>query len=161
VSPADQIIETRRLYSKLFLSGIPELLNDNGAYLSFVCVFAGVEALAGYRYPDHKNGPRFRAFIKEYFEPRFHPLVAELWDLRNSLVHSFSPAHFALCHGQSHRHFTDHPPYLKVLNAENTHEELVAASSCYFDELAGRPDLQALFERRANSPRGGLLRIGS
>ncbi len=161
MSLKEQIEATQRDFSRIFLGGIPQLLNDDGAYLSFVCVFAGVEALAGFRHPDKDNGERFRDFIGEYFEPRYHPFLSELWDLRNSLVHSFSPAHFALCHHQSHRHFTDHPPYLKVLNAEDAYAALVAASGRYFEGLREDSSLQALFERRAQSSKGGLLHIGS
>lgn len=155
----EQIEATQGHFSRIFLGGIPQLLNDDGAYLSFVCVFAGVEALAGFRYPDKENGERFREFIRGYFETQYHPFLNELWDLRNSLVHSFSPAHFVLCHHQSHRHFADNPPYLKVLNAEDLYAALVAASGRYFQDLREDSSLQALFERRAKSSKGGLLHI--
>jgi hypothetical protein len=108
----DEIQNVHHHFSGIFIGGIPRLLNDDGAYLSFICTFAGIEALAGYRYPNEgQNGERFRCFINEYFEPQYGLLADKLWELRNSMVHSFSPKHFALCHHQSDQHFLDKPPY--------------------------------------------------
>jgi hypothetical protein len=162
VALADEVDNAHRRFSEIFVGGIPGLLNGDGAYLSFICVFAGTEALAGYRYANVTgNGERFRAFLAEYFEPRYAPLAQQLWELRNSMVHGFSPKHFALCHHQSHLHFTDQPPYVKVLNAEDVYAEFVRAAEKYFHQLRSDSAIQALFEQRLADPDGGSLYVAS
>jgi len=156
----DEIENSHRRFSEIFLAGIPGLLNDDGAYLSFICVFAGIEALAGYRYSDVKGkGDRFRSFVTEYFEARYGPLANQIWDLRNSMIHCFSPKHFALCHHQSHLHFTDQPPFLKVLNAEDVYAAFVQASEKYFQQLKSDSRIQTLFHKRLTDPEGGGLYV--
>jgi len=152
-----EIDNTHGHFAAIFVGGIPNLLNADGAYLSFICVFSGTEALAGYRYANiNSNGERFRKFLTEYFEPRYHQFTQQLWELRNSMVHGFSPRHFALCHHQSQFHFTDRAPYLKVLNAEDVYAAFVAAAEKYFQHLRADPSLQALFRRRVTADGGGI-----
>ena len=51
-------------FRAIYFRGIPRLLNDDGAYLSFGCSFSGTEALAGYRYPrENANGVKFKDFL--------------------------------------------------------------------------------------------------
>jgi hypothetical protein len=145
----------------LFLRGIPCLLNDDGAYLAFGCIFSGTEALAGYRYPYlRENGVKFKNFLVDYFVARYHPLASELWDLRNSLIHSFSPKHFALCHGQPKTHLTDRPPYTKVLNAESFFFDFSVSAEKYLSSLATDAQVQADFQRHLSSAKGGGLYVG-
>jgi hypothetical protein len=159
---SDDITNAHARFAEIFIGGIPRLLNRDGAYLSFICVFAGTEALAGYRYPNVTgNGDRFRSFLADYFEPRYSPVAQELWDLRNSMVHGFSPRHFALCHHQSQFHFTDRPPFLKVLNAENVYAAFVVAAEKYFQQLKTDAVVQASFEQRLTSQNGGSLYVAS
>ncbi len=156
----DEIENVHRNFSEIFIGGIPRLLNNDGAYLSFICIFAGTEALAGYRYADLQgNGQRFRTFITDYFESRYHPLVNQLWDLRNSMIHSFSPKHFVLCHHQSNLHFTERPPYSKVLNAEDIYAAFVTAADKYFQSLKTDTNVQTQFQRRLNDQRGGSIYV--
>jgi hypothetical protein len=157
----EQIEKVHGDFSQIFIGGVPQLLNDDGAYLSFICVFAGVEALAGYCYPDEKqNGERFRRFICDYFEARYSEIAKQLWDLRNSMVHGFAPKHFKLCHHKSHRHFTDAPSVLKVLNAEDVYSAFVSATERYFTQLKSDPTIQGQFEKRLRDPDGGALQVG-
>ena len=159
---SEEIDNAHVRFGEIFIRGIPRLLNPDGAYLSFICVFAGTEALAGYRYASvSRNGDRFRSFLADYFEPRYRPLTQELWDLRNSMVHGFSPKHFALCDHQSHLHFTDLPPFLKVLNAEDVYAAFVEATEKYFQQLKADPAIQARFQQRLTSENGGSLYVSS
>src|SRR6516165_1223590 len=96
----DGIANFAQNFRRLFIKGIPLLLNDDGAYLSLGCTFSGTEALAGYRYPkEEQNRVKYQSFVVEYFETRYHSLAEQLWGLRNSLIHGFSPKNFNLCHG--------------------------------------------------------------
>jgi hypothetical protein len=95
MSLADEISNFAEYFRAIYFRGIPRLLNDDGAYLSFGCSFSGTEALAGYRYPrENANGVKFKDFLVEYFDSPYRPLAAQFWDLRNSVVHGFSPKHF-------------------------------------------------------------------
>jgi len=51
-------------FNRISLGGIPQLIRDETAFLSFVCMLAGIEALAGYHNPNASgpsaNGERFR-----------------------------------------------------------------------------------------------------
>ncbi len=153
---SDEIDNFSKRYRDTFLRGIPRLFNDDGAYLSFGCIFSGAEALAGYRYPNEpRNGLRFKQFIGDYFDPQYHPLADKLWELRNSVIHGFSPKHFALCHGQTHMHMVKSPPYVAVLNAENTFEALHDAAEKYLADLAASTAIQQFFETHLKSVKGG------
>ncbi len=156
---ADAIDHTHQHFGQIFIGGVPALLNADGAYLSFICVFAGVEALAGFRWPAKQNGERFRDFISEYFEPPYQPMVSQLWDLRNSMVHSFSFWHFALAHHASAYHFKPDPQGQVILNAEDVYTAFVAAAQKYFAALRTSSDLQNRFAQRLADPNGGGLAV--
>jgi hypothetical protein len=162
-SSLEDIEGVYRQFSLTFLGGVPLLLNDGGAFLSFICVLSGTESLAGFRYPDVKaNGSRFKAFVTAYFPPEYRPLADNLWRLRNCLVHAFSPGPFLLCHHQSDRHFVDAPHggnVLKTLNAENFYAALVHASAGYFAEVRVSADLQQNFRKRLADENGGAPMI--
>jgi hypothetical protein len=155
----DAVDYTHQHFGEIFLGGIPGLLNRDGAYLSFICVFAGIEALAGFRHPDRKNGERLRDFVTEYFDSRYHPVAERLWELRNSMVHSFSPRHFALIHHGSMHHFRTDPQGQVMLNAEDMYASLVAATDRYFAHLRSDSGLQGLFAKRLSDPDGGGLAV--
>jgi hypothetical protein len=67
MSVPDLIAHVRAQFSKIYLGGIPSLLTDEGAFLSFICALTAIEALGGFVRPAETNGPRFKGFIKEYF----------------------------------------------------------------------------------------------
>lgn len=155
----ETIDNTYEHFSTLFLGGIPCLLNADGAYLSFIAVFAGTEALAGFYAPNDGNGKRFVAFVKKFFAPEYAPLADDLWKLRNSLVHSFSPRGFNLVHHRSDTHLSKHPGNGRfILNAEDLYAALIAASRKYFDDLDADPSLKQNFAKRTNEE--GTLKVG-
>ncbi|KKK88844.1 hypothetical protein LCGC14_2739080 [marine sediment metagenome] len=94
------------------------MLSDDGAFLGFVVMLTGIEALAGFRYPGQKNGDRFRNFVKAYFSAEYKPEASNLWKLRNAAVHAFSPGPFALTHHNSIIHFKRDAENRLILNAE-------------------------------------------
>ncbi len=101
-----QIAFVRREFGRIYLGGIPSLLNSDGAFLSFICVLTAIEALAGFRHPRLKNGPRFRRFVEEYFPQELKSLSPKLWSFRNSMIHGFQPGPFAITHHNSQLHLT-------------------------------------------------------
>jgi hypothetical protein len=153
------IDHTHQHFGEIFLGGIPALLNRDGAYLSFICVFAATEALAGFRHPEKGNGDRFRAFIAEYFDPKYHPLTSQLWELRNSMIHRFSPRHFALTHHNSPYHFRVDRQGQVTLNAEDVYAALVIAAERYFSHLRSDSAIQEMFARRVEDPDGAGLAV--
>jgi hypothetical protein len=158
---ADEIQNFDANFRRMFIVGIPCLLNDAGAYLSFGCCCSAIEAAAGYRYPDEpKNGAKFKRFLVDYMPSSYHALADQFWDLRNSLIHGFSPKHFALCHWQPQRHFSDEPPYVKVLNAESFFDDVRAATENYLSALHTDSTLQALFGKHLSAGKGGGLYVG-
>jgi hypothetical protein len=161
-TPNDEINNFIAQYRKIFISGIPELLNDKGAYLAFICIFSGIEALAGYCYPEeNRNGKKFEGWFKTYFDGKYHPFTKELWELRNSLIHGFSPKHFALCHKQPTLHFSDKPPFIKVLNADSMYEDFKVAAEKYLNLLMSEAYLQESFQQHlSNSTTGGGFYVG-
>jgi hypothetical protein len=146
-------------YARIYLGGIPSTLNDNAAFLSFICTLTAVEALWGFLKPSEKNGPRFKAFILGYFSQPYHAHADTLWRLRNAAVHGFSPGPYKLTHHNGHLHMTNDGG-LTVLNAEDFYAALVAASEKYFADLKKDVTLQASFIQRANDPGTGLLVVG-
>jgi hypothetical protein len=146
-------------FGRIYLGGIPSLLNDDGAFLSFICCLTAIETLAGFLSPSLKNGPRFKTFIQRYFPDPYPAQADDLWKLRNAIVHGFSTGPYKLIHHKSHLHLTKDGGRT-ILNAEDVYATLVFASKRYFDEVAKDPILQNAFLKRANDPATGVLFVG-
>ena len=91
-------------FSRIYLGGIPSLLNDDGAFMSFICCLTAMEALGGFIAPKLGNGPRFKTFVKMYMPAPLCDQADELWRFRNAAVHGFSPGPDALTHHSTHVH---------------------------------------------------------
>jgi hypothetical protein len=127
MSPLEYINHVQSNFARIYLGGIPCVLNDDGAFLSFVCCLTATEALGGFLNPKLGNGPRFKEFVRQYF-PNPYPLqVDDLWRLRNAAVHGFSPRPYKLTHHNGHLHFTIDAGQT-VLNADDFYEALVLAA---------------------------------
>lgn len=161
-----RIEETIAHFSGIYLDGIPHVITDQTAFLSFILMVSATDALAGFRYdatiPD--PGARFSAFVRKYFPAEYHPFATDgrLWKLRCHLVHAFSPKGFALIHRQSGAHLhiasTTGKP---ILNAEDFYAALVTASQNYFREVRADAELRALFIARLEDPKyGGSIAVG-
>lgn len=146
-------------FGRIYLGGIPSLLNDDGAFLSFICTLTATEALGGFLSPKLGNGPRFKNFVQRYFPDPYPAQVDALWKLRNAAVHGFSAGPYKLTHHNSHVHLTQDGG-LTVLNAEDFYATLVSASKRYFDDLGKNAVMQAAFAERANDPETGFLVVG-
>ncbi len=130
-----RIAETQRCFNEIYIEGLPLLIRDKCAFLSFVCVLTGIEALSGYRFEKGKLERRFKSFVEIYFPPEYKPLVADLWAFRKKMVHAFCPAAFALTHNRPAVHFTKMPDGRLILNAEDFCEAFQTATAKYFNEL--------------------------
>jgi len=145
-------------YAQIYLGGIPSTLNDDAAFLSFICTLTAIEALGGFLKPSEKNGPRFKGFILAYFPSAYHAQVDVLWRFRNAAVHGFSPGPYKLTHHNGHLHMTVDGG-LTVLNAEDFYAALVTASERYFADLKSDAALQSSFQQRANDTNTGVLGV--
>jgi hypothetical protein len=146
-------------FGRIYLGGIPSLLNDDGAFLSFICTLTATEALGGFLSPTLGNGPRFKTFVQRYFPDPYPTQVDDLWKLRNTAVHGFSPGPYKLTHHNSHLHLTQDGG-LTILNAEDIYATLVSASKRYFDNVDNDTALQTAFVQRVNDPDTGVLAVG-
>jgi len=156
MSTSDLVKHVSANFSGIFIGGIPSLLNDDGAFLSFICSLTAVEALGGFLKPKEGNGARFKAFVKAYFADPYPSQVDALWKFRNAAVHGFSPGPYKLTHHNSHAHLTIDGG-LTILNAEDFYAALVTASKRYFDAVAKDAALQASLVERANDPDTGVM----
>jgi len=170
--PIDSRIEdTIAWFSTIYLGGIPPIITNDSSFLSFVCMIAGTEALAGYRFSDEPNsGERFNQFVRSYFPREYHPLTqadsvyrdGRLWFFRCRLLHGFSPAGFSLIHHHSEVHLrqnadTGNP----VLNAEDFYAAFLCAAQSYFSDVRANKNLQDLFVARLEDrQRGGPIGVG-
>ena len=146
-------------FSRIYLGGIPSLLNDDGAFLSFICTLTATEALGGFLSPKLGNGPRFKTFVQRYFPDPYPAQADALWILRNAAVHGFSPGPYKLTHHNSHLHLTQDEG-VTILNAEDFYAALVFAAKGYFDDVDKDASLQAALVERANDPDTGVLTVG-
>ena len=72
-----QIESAIRGFNNIILTGVPILLMQNEtAFLSFMCSVAAIDALAGYRYTTNDVGERFENFITVYFTTAYASHVA-------------------------------------------------------------------------------------
>ena len=155
-----RVEETKRCFDEIYIEGIPLLIRDKSAFLSFVCVLTGVEALSGYRFEKGNVERRFKEFIRDYFPQEYRPHIADLWLFRKKMVHAFSPAAFALTHNMPGAHFTITGDGRLTLNAEGFYEAFRSAAAKYFDELGKSPERQATMKKRLNDLyHGGTIAI--
>jgi hypothetical protein len=154
------IEQVESMFSRIYLGGIPSLLNDDGAFLSFSCVLTGVEALGGFLDPTAQPGQRFKSFITKYFPNPYPAQTEALWQLRNALVHAFSTGPYSLTHHNGHKHLAQVDGCV-TLNAENMYATLVLASRQYFEDVRQNPEVQAAFLQRASDPDAGVLVVTS
>ncbi|MFO0582039.1 MAG: hypothetical protein U0229_07205 [Anaeromyxobacter sp.] len=144
--------------SRIFLGGVPSLLNDDGAYLSFVCSLTAMETLGSFILPHSKNGPRFREFVHRYLPDPLRDMAQDLWALRNDAVHGFSTGPFALTHHHTEQHLTTGPGGILILNAEDFYAALVSGAQTYFRNLETDGELRAAFSKRIEH--ANVLTIG-
>ncbi len=157
----DPIEQTLLWFSRIYLGGIPPIITDDSAFLSFICVLTAVEALAGYRYSNNnKKGERFKQFILDYFPPDYAALRNDLWKFRNSVIHAFSPARFALTHHHSERHFQSDSNNVLTLNAEDFYGALLTAAQKYIAQVRIDAALRELLLARLKSSDGGGISVG-
>ncbi|MHA2213456.1 MAG: hypothetical protein ACW992_09885 [Candidatus Thorarchaeota archaeon] len=150
---------TIRLFSQIYLGGIPPIITNDSAYLSFVSVLVAIEALAGYRYKYKSAGKRFKSFVRTYFPDAYMEHVDDLWNFRNKIVHAFSPKHFALMHHHSEVHLGKTEKGI-ALNAEDFYGALLSAAQKYFAEVRSKSNLKKALIRRLRSPEGGSIMVG-
>jgi hypothetical protein len=146
-------------FNRAYLKGVRAMLNDEGAYLSFICVLTAIEALGGFLCPGSGNGPRFREFVRRYFPDPYPAQRNSLWSFRNAMVHGFSPGPYKLTHYHHELHLERDGGYT-ILNAEDFYDALASASKQYFSKLENDTALQAAFEERASDPKAGIWIVG-
>ena len=147
-------------FSRIYLGGIPATINNDSAFLSFVCTLAATEALAGYRYrSDMRNRERFTSFVSDYFPEVYTSFADHLWTFRNSMVHALTTRPFALTHHHSEAHFRRVNGVI-ILNAEDFYAALLSAAQRYFREVRSMPELQKVLVQRLQDPKGGGIGVG-
>ncbi len=148
--------EFRRHFDQYYLGVIPRLLNEEGKFLAFVSMLTAIESLAGAYAPNNGTGDRFRDFISQYFPNLYKPFVAQLWQFRNRMIHSFNPSPFLIvCH--SSRMHLGMASGIPMLNAEDFYADTLSASRGYFIDLYSEPMLQRNFEKRIAESEGGHI----
>jgi hypothetical protein len=148
-----------RTFAQIYIGGIPPTITDESAYLSFISILSGIEALALYACPDEAgNGDRFRAFVRDYFVDPYPELADDLWQFRNGIVHAFNPGPFALTHQHSHHHLQQGAGG-RILNAEDFYAAFVFAFRKYLATLDSSSELQDRLLRAINRE-GGVASIG-
>lgn len=159
-SSDSRVEETLHWFSRIYLGGIPSIITDDSAFLSFVCTLTATEALAGYRYEDVKAGDRFKKFIESYFPESYKQYKDDLWEFRNVMIHGFSPGKFVLTHHQSGLHFRRTSNDAVILNAEDFYCALLSATQRYFAEVRANPEFPKILIKRLNSAGGGSISVG-
>lgn len=156
MTPNSDIERVVNYFKLIYLNGIPPAITDASAYLSFICTFCALEAVAGYRYgPKAGKAKRFQDLVTAYFPPHYKGVESHLWRLRNSMVHAFSATQFELTHNHPEQHFKRRNDRL-VLDAHSFYEEMKEAAEKYFAEMALSPERQRVFGEYINSENGGL-----
>jgi hypothetical protein len=148
-------------FRRIYLDGIPVLLRDREtAFLSFLCVVAAIDALAGYRYTATGDGDRFKLFVTDYFPREYAPHAPKLWLFRCRMLHNFSPAHFSLVHAQPGAHLQRSAIGDITLDDASFFDHLVHAAEKYFGELQHSHARQAgMLARLQNPNHGGQIHV--
>ncbi len=154
-----QITSAVRWFRRIYLDAVPTLLREQStSFLSFLCVVAATDAIAGYRYSSGSVGARFTDFTRCYFPPAYTPHADNLYTFRCRMLHNFSPAHFSLVHASPADHLQRSNIGDTVLDDRSFFEDFQAASERYFTELQGDTKLQAdILARLKNLAKGGSV----
>lgn len=147
-------------FSRIYLGGIPPIITNDSAFLSFICTLTATEALAGYRYGDDRPGERFKKFVQGYFPGPYKEYADDLWKFRNSIVHAFTTGRFALTHHHGEVHFRATHEGAIILNAEDFYAALLSAAQRYFAEVRDQAQLQKALIDRLESTGGGVIAVG-
>jgi len=150
----DDIAHFRHHFDALYLTGIPRLLDETGAFLAFVGIVSAMDTLAGLYAPAEGTGQRFKGFVSRFCPPGLRERSEALWRFRNLMIHAANPGPFALVSGQSSLHLTPNGE-VTVLNAQDFYAALIFASQAYFSALATDPVLAVNFQRRLQDTDGG------
>ena len=150
-----KISEAISCFNEIYLDGIPIIIRDKTAFLSFMCILTGIEALSGYCYDESEVRKRFKDFICNYFPENYKSLVENLWTFRNKMVHAFSPASFVLVHNMQNKHFKKHSDGRLILNAENFFQAFSSAAKQYFNDVLRDPSLQVTMLKRLDDLHNG------
>src|SRR6267143_1696154 len=141
-----------RGFNDIVLGGVPILLKQNKtAFLSFMCMAAAIDALAGYRYATDNVGQRFGSFIKEYFPPRYTAYAENLYKLRCRLLHNFSPAYFTLAHSSPASHLGRSQIGDTILSDDMFFADLKEAALKFFDEVQKDSSRQSAMDARLSN----------
>jgi hypothetical protein len=161
VSDLHEAIESaRNNFRTIYLGGIPYLLKQNEtAFLSFVCMCAAIDALAGWSYPaDVSVADRFAGFIRTRFATEYEGHAVNLYTLRCRVLHNLSPAHFALIHSQRYVHLKPSPIGGHFLSNDRLFADLQNAAESFFCELTTNEAMQAtMLARLEDFARGGKI----
>jgi hypothetical protein len=136
------------LFNEIYIDGIPLLVHEKSAFLSFILVITAIEALSGYRYGKGNLEHRFTSFIEEYFPKEYKMHSDNLWKFRKKMVHAFSTSSFALIHNHPHLHFSKTPDGRTILNADDFYKALKYAAEKYFKDLYKNNSIQATMIKR-------------
>ena len=148
--------EFRRHFDQYYLGVIPRLLNEEGMFLAFISLLTAIECLAGTFAPIQGSGERFKAFVARFFPDSYQPVIGQLWQFRNHMIHSFNPSPFAIVCHESRMHLVV-AGEITVLNAEDLYADVLAASRNYFPALYSDLDLQTKFAKRVTDTDGGRI----
>jgi len=128
-----------------------------------MAVLAGIDLIAKFVYRDRGNvGDRFRGYVKKYIENNFHE---ELYQLRNSLLHSFGLYseggnkkiyRFVLKRGIRTLIEQDSSGYY-FIDVELLWKKFETSISTYNEELIASVDLQQIFSEMF--PKYGLIGV--
>lgn len=160
----DNQIETAvHWFRRIYLDGIPVLLQRNEtAFLSFLCVAAATDALAGYRYQSVGVGDRFQSFVKEYFSSDYKPHANSLYFFRCRMLHNFSPAYFSLVHAKPEAHLQPSAIGDVILDDGTFFKDMSEAAERYFDQLRANSTFQNDMLKRLNDiSNGGAIVVSA
>jgi hypothetical protein len=150
-------------FRQIYLSGVPHLLQRNEtAFLAFLCIVAGIDTLAGYRYADKPDEERFAAFIVEYFPSEYQSHARKLYLFRCRMLHNSSPAYFTVTHASPSAHLQPSPIGDTTLDDGSFFAHFEIAAQKFFAELGASADRQQVMLNRLNNlARGGSLWVTS
>lgn len=148
-------------FRQIYLVGLPLMLQRNEtAFLAFLCMVAGIDALSGYRFDIPKDQERFIAFVEAYFPADYKPHAEKLYLFRCRMLHNSSPAYFTVAHAAPAMHLGPSSLGDPVLDDGTFFSHFKQAAEVFFAELDFDSQLQqGMLARLNNIDRGGALFI--
>lgn len=156
--------ELDKSFVKVALEDIKRTLDANTNLAVFILGTCFIDALAGFCFGktetnDHKDGIRFKKFIKKYRKYLLPYNPDDLWKMRCGLSHSYSTEKFMFVNKKPNYHNKRSIKGRQIINDENFYRALKKVYSKFKKDILTNAQRFRYAKKRYGAPQLKLMKI--